>query len=122
MTRLILTTSDSAAGCLRQPGIADAVLPFGNRFFLREALPSDIAIANSLDEDDWLVRIYRKCAREADRRDRMIGLCESFDTVDLWIDPDPNAQLILVWLLDYVCPHEAVVSKLNLMQPHVPIS
>jgi hypothetical protein len=26
MTRLILTTSDSAAGCLRQPGIADVVL------------------------------------------------------------------------------------------------
>jgi hypothetical protein len=115
MTRLILTASDTGAGCLRQPGIADAVLPFGNRFFLREALPSDVEIADSLEEDDWLGRIYRKYARETDRRARMVGLCESFDAVDLWIDPDPNAQLILVWLLDYFRSYEAITSKLNLV-------
>jgi hypothetical protein len=51
----------------------------------------------------------------------MIDLCEPFDTVDLWIDPDPNAQLILIWLLAYFRPHEAVVSKLNLVQADVPI-
>jgi hypothetical protein len=60
MKRLIFTTRDSGAGCLRQPGIADAVMPVGRRFFLREPLPSDIDITNSLEEDDWLVRIYRK--------------------------------------------------------------
>jgi hypothetical protein len=91
------------------------VLPFGNRFFLREALPSDVEIADSLEEDDWLGRIYRKYARETDRRARMVGLCESFDAVDLWIDPDPNAQLILVWLLDYFRSYEAITSKLNLV-------
>jgi hypothetical protein len=121
MKRLIFTTSDAGAGCLRQPGIADAVMPVGRRFFLRESLPSDVEIANSLEEDDWLGRIYRKYARETDRRTRMIDLCEPFDTVDLWIDPDPNAQLILIWLLEYFRPHEAVVSKLNLVQADVPI-
>jgi hypothetical protein len=40
MKRLIFTTSDAGAGCLRQPGIADAVMPVGRRFFLREPLPS----------------------------------------------------------------------------------
>jgi hypothetical protein len=63
----------------------------------------------------------RKYARETDRRTRTIDLCEPFDTVDLWIDPDPNAQLILIWLLEYFRPHEAVVSNLNLVQADVPI-
>jgi hypothetical protein len=92
MKRLIFTTSDSGAGCLRQPGVADMVMPLGSRFFLREPLPSDVEIASSLEEDDWLGRIYRKYAQETDRRTRTVDLCEPFDTVDLWIDPDPNAQ------------------------------
>ena len=83
-------------------GIADMVMPLGSRFFRGEPLPSDVEITNSLEEDDWLGRIYRKYARETDRRTRMIDLCEPFDTVHWWIDPDPNAQLILVWLLEYL--------------------
>jgi hypothetical protein len=42
--------------------------------------------------------------------------CAGFDAIELWIDPEPNAQLILIWLLDYFRPHERVVSKLNLVQ------
>ena len=36
----------------------------------------------------------------------LIDLCEPFETIELWIDPDPNAQLILIWLLDYLRPHD----------------
>jgi hypothetical protein len=122
MKRLILTTSDSGAGCLRQPGIADAVLPLGERFFLREPLPSDIEIAESLAQDDWLGRIYRRYVGKADSRTRMTDLCAPFDTVDVWIDPDPNAQLILAWLLEYFRPHDAIVSKLHLVQADLPIA
>jgi hypothetical protein len=121
MKRLIFTTSDSGAGCLRQPGIADAVMPLGSRFFLREPLPSDVEIANSLEEDDWVGRIYRKYVQETDRRARIIDLCEPFEVIDLWVDPDPNAQLILIWMLEYLRPYEAIVSKLNLVQADVPI-
>jgi hypothetical protein len=121
MTRLIMTTSDSGAGCLRQPGIADAVLPLGERFFLREPLPSDIEIAESLAQDDWLGRIYRRYVGEADSRTGVTDLCGPFDTVDVWIDPDPNAQLILAWLLEYLRPHDAIVSKLHLVQADFPI-
>jgi hypothetical protein len=121
MKRLILTTSDSSAGCLRQSGIADAVLPLGERFFLREPLPSDIEIAESLAQDDWLGRIYRRYVGEADTRTGVTDLCAPFDTVDVWIDPDPNAQLILAWLLEYLRPHEAIVSKLHLVQADFPI-
>ena len=121
MKRLIFTTSDSGAGCLRQPGIADMVMPLGSRFFHREPLPSDVEIANALEQDDWLGRIYRKYVQEIDRRTRIIDLCEPFDTIDLWIDPDPNAQLILIWMLEYLRPYEVIVSKLNLVQADVPI-
>jgi hypothetical protein len=121
MKRLIFTTSDSGAGCLRQPGIADAVVPVGRRFFIRESLPSDVEIASSLEEDDWLGRIYRKYAQQTDRSTRIIDLCEPFEVIDLWIDPDPNAQLILIWMLEYLRPYEAIVSKLNLVQADVPI-
>jgi hypothetical protein len=65
--------------------------------------------------------IYRKYAQESDRRTRIIDLCEPFEVIDLWIDPDPNAQLILIWLLEYFRPHEAIVSKLNLVQIDIPI-
>lgn len=44
-----------------------------------------------------------------------------FDAVDLWIDPDPNAQLILVWLLDCFHPHDDIISKLSLVQADVRI-
>ena len=50
----------------------------------------------------------------------MIDVCERFDTIDLWIDPDPNAQLMLIWLLEYFRPHEEIVSKLSLVQARHP--
>jgi hypothetical protein len=121
MKRLIFTTSDSGAGCLRQPGLADAVMPLGDLFFLREPLPSDDEIANSLAEDDWFGRIYRKYIGATDKRGRLIDLCEPFDAIDLWIDPDPNAQLILVWLLELFRQHGIAVPKLRLAQADVPI-
>jgi hypothetical protein len=96
-------------------------MPLGSRFFRGEPLPSDVEIANSLEEDDRLGLIDRNDDRKTDRRTRMIDLWESFDTIDLWIDPDPNAQLILIWLLVYFRPFEAIVSKLNLVQADVPI-
>jgi hypothetical protein len=51
----------------------------------------------------------------------LIDLCEAFETIELWIDPNPNAQLILIWLLDYFRPHEKIVSKLFLVQAGTPI-
>ena len=123
MRRLILTTSDSSAGRLRQPGIADAVVPFGVRFSVGEPLPSEREIANALQADDeWLSRIFSKHLGETDSGPRMLELCEAFDTIDLWIDPDPNAQLILVWLLDHFRPHAAIVARMNLVQAEVQIS
>ena len=49
MTRLILTTDDSGAGCLKQTGIADNVIPFGLRFVCGP-LPSEAQLADFLAE------------------------------------------------------------------------
>src|SRR5580698_7731055 len=114
--RLILTTSDSGAGCLNQPGVADVVVPFGLRFSDQRQSPSEAEIRALLtapsepqDEvhDDWLWRIYKKYLDDVDSSTRLIDLCEAFDVNDVWIDPDPNAQLILIWLLDYFRSHES---------------
>ncbi len=51
----------------------------------------------------------------------LIELCERCETIELWIDPDPNAQLMLIWLLDYFRPHERIASKLTLVQADVRI-
>lgn len=129
MTRLILTTSDSGSGALKGARIADAVIGFGYRF-VWGPLPSDTDIATSLmplssqhdqADDHWLLLIYRKHVGHIDSRTGLIDLCEPFDTIELWIDPDPNAQLILLWLLDYLRPHEKIVSKLNLVQADDPV-
>src|ERR1700761_2455555 len=100
MKRLILTTSDSAAGCLKVADIADKVIGIGHRFAAGD-LPSEAEFTEAF-------------AAFASFSFADIG--DGFDAVDLWIDPDPNAQLILVCLLDCIGPHDDVISKVNLVQ------
>ena len=49
----------------------------------------------------------------------LIELCEQCERVELWIDPVPNAQLILVQLLDYFHAHAKLAPKLRLVQANV---
>jgi hypothetical protein len=125
MTLLILTTSDSGAGSLKQTGITDIVIPFGFRF-VWGPLPSDTefaaALAPSAKQHHWLRDVYRKHLGESGESEhRLIDLCERCDTIELWIDPEPNAQLTLIWLLDYLRPHGSIASKLSLVQADVVI-
>jgi hypothetical protein len=125
MTRLILTTSDSGAGSLKQTGIADIVIPFGFRF-VRGPLPSDAEfaaeLASSSTQQPWLRDIYRKHLGESGKSEHgLIDLCDRCDTIELWIDPEPNAQLTLIWLLDYLRHHGTIASKLALVQADVVI-
>ena len=130
MTRLILTTSDSGAGGLRQAGVADIVVPFGFRF-VGGPLPSDVQLATSMAHrsaqhdqtfDRWLRNVYRKHFGDvSDNEVGLIDLCARCETVELWIDPDPNAQLTLIWLLDYLRHHEKIASRLTLVQADVVI-
>jgi hypothetical protein len=52
----------------------------------------------------------------------LIELCQQCEAVELWVDPVPNAQLILIWLLDYFRSRGKVASKLSLVQADVIIA
>ena len=120
MTRLILTTSDSGAGSFKGIGTADIVIPFGFRFVWGQ-LPSDAELATSLapssTQHPWLWNVYRTHLGEnSESEHTLVDLCEHCERIELWIDPEPNAQLMLIWLLDYLRPHANVTSKLALVQ------
>jgi hypothetical protein len=44
----------------------------------------------------------------------LVEFCQDCETVELWFDPSPNAQLQLIWLLDYFRSYPATVVKLKL--------
>ena len=70
----------------------------------------------------WLDFIRRLHLGEIGGQDLgLIELCERCETIELWIDPDPNSQLTLIWLLDYLRHHAEIVSKLTLVQADVAI-
>ena len=125
MTLLILTSSDSGAGVLQVAELADCVLPLGVRFVWGELQsPSDLerllaprSATRDVREAHWLDNLNNDGLDEA--RSRGLGLvefCERFDAVELWIDPEPNSQLQMIWLLDYLRPHANVTSRLSLVQ------
>src|ERR1700754_1640747 len=128
MTRLILTSSDSGAGGLMQAGLADIVIPFDIRFIWgRLRTPTGLAtlLATRSAEHDspgshWLDYIHRRHLEEIGGQDlSLIELCERCETIELWIDPNPNSQLMLIWLLDYLRHHAKTAWKLALVQADV---
>ncbi len=80
------------------------MLPFGWRF-VRGPLPSPVDLENE-------ARIDGRALSE---------FCERFDTIELWADPEPNAQLQLTWLLDRLRQHPGVVARLTLMPTYTGI-
>ena len=129
MKRLVLTSSDSAAGRLIEAGIANCVIPLGPRF-VWGPLPSPTEIAGWLASrsemhrvsgSHWLDSTGKRLQEVRTEGPGLVEFCGRFDEVQLWVDPDPNAQLTLVWLLDYLRPHANAVSKLTLVQADFPI-
>src|SRR5258705_3812255 len=102
MPRLILTTDDIGAGSLSAAGIADIVLPFRIRF-VWGPLPSDakfaaFAAARSRKRGSagshWLDFVRRLHLKPiTGKAHGLIDFCERCETIELWADPEPNAQL-----------------------------
>jgi hypothetical protein len=121
MTRLILTSSDSAGGCLLRAGVGDIVIPLGFRF-VWDALPSDPKLEAMLGPGS-LDHFPPHRLREFNPKEvGPLDLCERCDAVELWFDPEPNAQLMLVQLLDCLSSRENVISKLTLFQADADIA
>ena len=125
MTRLILTFDDSAAGALIGAGLADRVIPFCLRFVWGELKPEnelDLFLSPRSARPDvshWLDHFTGDWFKKPGNRDLgLVEFCERFETVELWVDPGPNAQLQMIWLLDHLRPR---AKSLGLTLRHVDI-
>ena len=120
MTCLILT-SDSGFG-LAASDVADVVIPFSFRF-VWGPLPSPDELATYIAArsdkhgpgSHWSDYVGRWHHGSKAHRDRgLIEFCRHYEIVELWFDPGPNDQLLLIWLLDYFRSHPETVAKSRL--------
>lgn len=46
----------------------------------------------------------------------LVWFCEAYgvDLIELWFDPEPNSQLLLIWILDYLRSHPSMAERLRL--------
>jgi hypothetical protein len=126
MTRLILTADSSSAGGLKKAGRADIVIPIELR--LVWGLPKSEAelaafVAARMTQkpgSHWLDYVPASHMKEFGGRDfGLIELCRRCETVELWFETEPNAQLVLIWLLDYLHSHPKTAILANLFLCHI---
>jgi hypothetical protein len=126
--KLVLTTGDSGAGALKVTGLADCVIELDlcfvwGKLWSPTKLGTLFASRPGPDDDSevyWLATVSGKATDDARARGSgLVDFCAQFETIELWIDPEPNAQLILVWLLDFLRPHEHLTPKLLMVQANI---
>jgi hypothetical protein len=101
-------------------GIADIVIPLSFRFVCG-ALPSDAELKAMLGPGSLDHFPQRRLGEFHSKGIGPLDLCERCESVELWFDPVPNAQLVLVQLLDCLSSRQGIVSKLTLFQADVVI-
>lgn len=124
MSHLILATNDLAATTLRQSGKANVALGFYLRFVSGQ-LPSEEQLLMGLERrsakhcnpgDHWLDEACRSSLEGFGTRDiGFFELCAKFDSIEVWVDPRPNDQFVLAWLLDLLRPYKEITTKLSLV-------
>jgi hypothetical protein len=126
MTRLILTADSSSAGCVVSAGVADLVIAIELRM-VWGAQRSDAELAAFLEarttqgpDSSWLYSQPRQRRQNFGFKDLgLIEACERCETVELWMETEPNAQLVLIWLLNYFGPR---AKTLRIILRHVDTS
>jgi hypothetical protein len=121
MTRLILTSE--LIPDFTKSDFADLTVQFPFRF-VWGPLPSPDELVTYLgarapdgDPGDHWSTFASGWNRSKNRSRRDLGLvefCQPYESVELWFDTQPNAQLQLVWLLDHFRPHPQILAKLTL--------
>jgi hypothetical protein len=124
VSHLILTTNDLAPRSLRDAGVANIVLGFCLRFVC-DRLPSEEQLLMGLEPrsakhcnvgDHWLDDVLPGWLKDFGTRDiGFFELCEKFDSIEVWVDPQTNDQLVLVWLLNLLRPYKEITTKLSLV-------
>jgi hypothetical protein len=107
-----------------EPEFADLAVEFVFRFDWGE-LPSRDELATYLGPGTPDVKRGRHWSdfatggnrsKNRDREDLDLSLaefCQQYETVELWFDTKPNAQLQLIWLLDYFRSYPNAVQRLK---------
>jgi hypothetical protein len=129
MTRLILTADGFSASGLTEAGRADVAVPLMPRL-VWGPLPSDAELAAMLAArttqrpgSHWLDYVSRRTIKAFGWKDLgLIELCQRCERVELWMETEPNAQLVLIWLLDYLHSHANAARIENLVLFHVDAS
>lgn len=57
---------------------------------------------------------WEKSKGNAHRNLGLAEFCRQYETVELWFDTRPYAQLQLIWLLDYLCAYPDILARLKL--------
>ncbi|MBR0821676.1 hypothetical protein [Bradyrhizobium liaoningense] len=122
MKRVILTSSSGVG--LAHADRADMVVPFIFRF-VSGPLPSAEHLNRYLG--GRALRIFEEiiwsdCVRQLpyvqrlDREGALLWFCETYgvELIELWFDPEPNSQLQLIWILDYLRSEPSIASSLRL--------
>lgn len=124
MKRLILTADSSSAGGLKQAYLADIVVSLELRLVWGPLLPETELAAfvaprtTQKPGSHWLDYGSPRYMQKFGGRDfGLIELCQRCETVELWFETEPNSQLVLIWLLDYLRSHAK--TSTNLVLRHV---
>jgi hypothetical protein len=120
MTRLILTGWPIPE--FTKPDFADLAVEFFFRFgWGRLPSPDELAAYLGPRTPDHAPGHHwsdfaSRWSQSENRNSRDLSLaefCQQYETVELWFDTQPNAQLHLVWLLDYFRSHPETVARLK---------
>ena len=122
--RLILTTNAATSRDLEESGRADIAIPLMSRF-VWGALPPDAELAaifaprtTQSPGSHWLDYATPRAKKMIGRDVGLIELCQCCEAVELWMETEPDGQLVLVWLLDYLHSHAGATIG-NLILCHV---
>jgi hypothetical protein len=120
MKRLTLTSSSGLD--LMRSGLAEVVIAFVFRF-VGGQLPSPDELAGYVaarsethDPGTHWSDFAGSWPQDAKGRKHLslVEFCQAYEVVELWFDPGPNDQLLLIWLLDYFRSHPETVAKSRL--------
>jgi hypothetical protein len=120
MKRLILTSSSGSS--LIRSDLAEIVITIFHRF-VWGPLPTPAELAAYLAPrsnehgpgSHWSDYVGRWHDGSKARKDLgFVEFCEPYERIELWFDPDPNDQLHLIWLLDYLRAYPETAAKLSL--------
>jgi hypothetical protein len=123
MSTLILAMDDSGAGCLKASGIADRVIGIDYRLVTGPVPPVWDPLAFFVERES----LGRLEDPSWDESGTSSGLCDGwrdvihfvndFDHIEIWADPEPNAQLLLFQWLDWLSHYPRLIRKVSLANP-----